>query len=181
MLERHMRRLEDRIAVVVGAGQTVGETMGNGRATAITFAREGARLVLVDRERSSLEVDAAPVPLVPKLEGLLDEQGELLPGAFVYRTIGDCLRMRDYARPGDSAVVVAKATMRPSALCDGDHASDEIAPPGPSARSTSTVRPLTWSRRNTWTLRSARPRPSWPASKTANRASGVSDPEPVRT
>ena len=36
-------RLKDRIAIVVGAGQSPGEGMGNGRATAITFAREGAR------------------------------------------------------------------------------------------------------------------------------------------
>lgn len=53
-----MRRLEDRVAVVVGAGQTGGETVGNGRAVAITFAREGARLVLVDRDRASLEETA---------------------------------------------------------------------------------------------------------------------------
>jgi nitrite reductase (NADH) large subunit len=45
-------------------------------------------------------------PLVPPLEGMLGEDGELRPGAFVYRTIGDCLRMREHARPGDSAVVV---------------------------------------------------------------------------
>src|SRR3954463_10972758 len=56
-----MQRLQDRIAVVVGAGQTVGETMGNGRATAITFAREGARLVLVDRDATSLEATAEMV------------------------------------------------------------------------------------------------------------------------
>lgn len=54
-----MRRLEDRSTVVVGAGQTAGETTGNGRATAITFAREGARLLLVDRDPSSLEETAA--------------------------------------------------------------------------------------------------------------------------
>ena len=54
-----MNRLQDRIAVVVGAGQTAGETIGNGRATAITFAREGARLVLVDRDSASLEETAA--------------------------------------------------------------------------------------------------------------------------
>jgi NAD(P)-dependent dehydrogenase (short-subunit alcohol dehydrogenase family) len=53
-----MSRLQDRIAVVVGAGQTAGDTIGNGRATAITFAREGARLVLVDRHPDSLEVTA---------------------------------------------------------------------------------------------------------------------------
>ena len=36
-------RLKDRVAIVVGAGQSPGEGMGNGRATALTFAREGAR------------------------------------------------------------------------------------------------------------------------------------------
>jgi nitrite reductase (NADH) large subunit len=45
-------------------------------------------------------------PLVPPLEGMHGEDGEMRPGAFVYRTIGDCLRMRAHARPGDSAVVV---------------------------------------------------------------------------
>jgi len=45
-------------------------------------------------------------PLVPPLEGMLDDQGELRPGAFVYRTMADCLRMRETARTGDSAVVV---------------------------------------------------------------------------
>lgn len=53
-----MGRLDGRVAVVVGAGQTPGETVGNGRATAITFAREGARLLLVDRDPISLEETA---------------------------------------------------------------------------------------------------------------------------
>lgn len=54
-----MNRLQDRVAVIVGAGQTAGETVGNGRATAVTFGREGAHLVLVDRDSSSLEETAA--------------------------------------------------------------------------------------------------------------------------
>ena len=41
-------RLKDKIAIVVGAGQQPGETMGNGRATAIRFAQEGAKVLLVD-------------------------------------------------------------------------------------------------------------------------------------
>lgn len=49
-----MGRLDGRVAVIVGAGQTEGETPGNGRAAAITFAREGAVLVLVDRDPTSL-------------------------------------------------------------------------------------------------------------------------------
>ena len=53
-----MNRLQDRVAVVVGAGQTAGATIGNGRATAITYGREGARLVLADRDAASLEETA---------------------------------------------------------------------------------------------------------------------------
>ena len=41
-------KLENRVCIVVGAGQTPGETIGNGRAAAITYAREGAKLLLVD-------------------------------------------------------------------------------------------------------------------------------------
>jgi NAD(P)-dependent dehydrogenase (short-subunit alcohol dehydrogenase family) len=46
-------RLRDRIAIVVGAGQSPGEGMGNGRATAITFAREGAAVLCADRNLDS--------------------------------------------------------------------------------------------------------------------------------
>ena len=45
----HLDRLRDRVAIVVGAGQTPGQTVGNGRASAILFAREGARILAVDQ------------------------------------------------------------------------------------------------------------------------------------
>ncbi len=48
-------RLENKVAVVVGGGQTAGETIGNGRATAISFAREGAAVLIVDRDPVSAE------------------------------------------------------------------------------------------------------------------------------
>lgn len=50
-----MGRLAGKIAVVVGAGQTPGATLGNGRATALRFAEEGATVLMVDRNGASAE------------------------------------------------------------------------------------------------------------------------------
>lgn len=54
-------RLRDKVAIVVGAGQTPGETIGNGRATAILYAREGAKVLLVDRRLESAEETRAMI------------------------------------------------------------------------------------------------------------------------
>ncbi|MBT3260291.1 MAG: 3-oxoacyl-ACP reductase, partial [Deltaproteobacteria bacterium] len=43
------KRLENKIAIVIGAGQTPGDTIGNGRAISVLFAKEGAKVVLVDK------------------------------------------------------------------------------------------------------------------------------------
>ena len=43
-----MQRLKGKIALVVGAG-SIGPGWGNGKATAVTFAREGAHVFCVDR------------------------------------------------------------------------------------------------------------------------------------
>lgn len=48
-------RLKDKVAIIVGGGQTPGETIGNGRATAMLFAREGAKVLVVDRDLASAE------------------------------------------------------------------------------------------------------------------------------
>ena len=52
-------RLKDKVAVVIGAGQSPGEGIGNGRATAIRFAQEGARVLAVDRNLASAEETVA--------------------------------------------------------------------------------------------------------------------------
>jgi len=54
-------RLAGKVAIVVGAGQTPGDTIGNGRATAVLFAREGARVVVVDVARDAAEATAAQI------------------------------------------------------------------------------------------------------------------------
>ena len=48
-------RLKGKIAIVIGAGQSPGEGMGNGRATVLRFAEEGAKVMAVDRDLTSAE------------------------------------------------------------------------------------------------------------------------------
>jgi NAD(P)-dependent dehydrogenase (short-subunit alcohol dehydrogenase family) len=63
-------RLENKIAVVVGAGQSPGEGMGNGRATVLRFVQEGAKVLAVDRDLAS----ARETALIAEKEG-----GECVP------------------------------------------------------------------------------------------------------
>jgi NAD(P)-dependent dehydrogenase (short-subunit alcohol dehydrogenase family) len=54
-------RVADKNALVVGGGQTPGETIGNGRAVALLLAREGARVVVADRSLASAEDTVAMI------------------------------------------------------------------------------------------------------------------------
>jgi NAD(P)-dependent dehydrogenase (short-subunit alcohol dehydrogenase family) len=53
-------RLKDRVAIVSGAG-SVGPGWGNGRATAVRLAEEGAKVFAVDRNEDSLRETIARV------------------------------------------------------------------------------------------------------------------------
>jgi len=53
--------LKEKIAIVVGGGQTPGETIGNGRATALRFAKEGASVLVVDNRQESAEETAEQI------------------------------------------------------------------------------------------------------------------------
>jgi NAD(P)-dependent dehydrogenase (short-subunit alcohol dehydrogenase family) len=68
----------------MGAGQTPGDTIGNGRATAILFAREGAKVVAVDRR---LESAAKTVELI-RAEG-----GEAIAVEADATRDADCARL----------------------------------------------------------------------------------------
>jgi NAD(P)-dependent dehydrogenase (short-subunit alcohol dehydrogenase family) len=52
-------RLKDKVAIVVGAGQSPGEGIGNGRATVLRFVQEGATVMAVDRDLAAAEETAA--------------------------------------------------------------------------------------------------------------------------
>ena len=81
-------RLRDKVAIVVGGGQTEGETIGNGRATALLFAREAARVVVADRRLDSAEETVALI------EG---EGGEASACAVDVTRSDDCRRLAETA------------------------------------------------------------------------------------
>ena len=58
-------RLEGRVVLVFGAG-SVGEGWGNGKATSVAYAREGATVIAVDRERAAAD---ATVSIIDALGG----------------------------------------------------------------------------------------------------------------
>src|SRR5258708_19497277 len=84
-------RLQGKIAIIVGAGQSAGETIGNGRAMAVLFAREGAQVLCVDRDLASA---TETVAMIAK------EGGSAAP----FRA--------DVSRDADCAAVVAEAKSR---------------------------------------------------------------------
>ena len=57
-------RLKDKVAIVTGAG-SVGPGWGNGKATAVLFAREGARVLGVDISLAAVE----------ETKGIIDQEG----------------------------------------------------------------------------------------------------------
>jgi len=79
------RELEGKVAIVTGAG-SVGEGVGNGKATAILFAREGAKVLAVDynpaaaaetqrmirEEGGDCTVHQADVSLAAACQGIVD-------------------------------------------------------------------------------------------------------------
>ena len=79
-------RLKDKVAIIVGAGSTPGDTMGNGRATAILFAREGASVALVDYRKESAEETKKAID---------DEGGESFVIEADVTRAEDCKRMAD--------------------------------------------------------------------------------------
>jgi NAD(P)-dependent dehydrogenase (short-subunit alcohol dehydrogenase family) len=48
-------RLKGKVAIVTGAGSSPGEGIGNGKATAVVYAREGASVLLVDLRPEAAE------------------------------------------------------------------------------------------------------------------------------
>ncbi len=82
-------RVDGKAVVVVGAGQTPGETIGNGRAMAILFAREGGRVLCVDRVAERAEETALMI---------VEAGGEASSMAGDIVKAADCVRIVEEAK-----------------------------------------------------------------------------------
>jgi NAD(P)-dependent dehydrogenase (short-subunit alcohol dehydrogenase family) len=74
-------RLAEKVGIVVGAGQSPGQTIGTGRAAAVLFAREGAKVLLVDRNLDSARETASMIA---------EEGGVAEPIAGDWTSASDC-------------------------------------------------------------------------------------------
>ncbi|WP_329133770.1 SDR family oxidoreductase [Streptomyces sp. NBC_01476] len=54
-------RLEGKVAIIFGAGQLEGRTVGNGKAVALMFAREGAKVFCVDINKAGAQETVAAI------------------------------------------------------------------------------------------------------------------------
>jgi len=73
-------RLKGKVAIVTGAGSSPGEGIGNGKATAVVYAREGALVMLVDLNPEAAE----------ETKGMIDGEGGR---SFVFRA--DVTKLQD--------------------------------------------------------------------------------------
>jgi NAD(P)-dependent dehydrogenase (short-subunit alcohol dehydrogenase family) len=79
------KRLEGKVAIVAGAG-SVGPGWGNGRATAVRFAEEGARVFAVDLHEKSL------AETVRKNRKITTYLCDVTDGKAVAKMVGACLK-----------------------------------------------------------------------------------------
>ena len=82
-------RVRDKVAIIFGGGQTPGETIGNGRATALVLAKEGAKVLIVDRDLASAEDTARAIGAA---DGEADAfAADIMREADVIAAIGHCM------------------------------------------------------------------------------------------
>lgn len=91
------KRVAGKIAVVVGAGQTPGETIGNGAAIAQLFAREGATVLCVDRiaERAKQTAEGIAADAIARETAAASSVSSM---AADITNADDCVRIVEEAR-----------------------------------------------------------------------------------
>lgn len=84
-----MHNMTGKVAFVAGAG-SAGEGWGNGKATAVLLARQGARVYGVDRDEAALESTRSSM-LAEGLDGWAFRSCDMTDGTQVAAAVEDCL------------------------------------------------------------------------------------------
>jgi NAD(P)-dependent dehydrogenase (short-subunit alcohol dehydrogenase family) len=79
------KRFHNRVAIVTGAG-SVGPGWGNGRATVVRFAEEGARVFAVDRDAAAMKETLERAP------GIHTHVCDVTNGREVANMVGECVK-----------------------------------------------------------------------------------------
>jgi len=80
-----VKRLEGKVAIISGAG-SVGPGWGNGRATAVRFAEEGAKVFAIDRNAQALKETVERAP------GITTHVCDVTEGNALSQAIQSCLK-----------------------------------------------------------------------------------------
>jgi NAD(P)-dependent dehydrogenase (short-subunit alcohol dehydrogenase family) len=78
-------RLEGKIVLIFGAG-SVGEGWGNGKATSVAYAREGATVIAVDRDEAAAEATGA---IIAELGGQASTYGADVTSSSAVKAVVD--------------------------------------------------------------------------------------------
>lgn len=85
-------RLTGKTAIIIGAG-SIGPGWGNGRATAVLFAREGAKVFCVDRDEAAAQ---ATVDIIRDEGGDAEFcRADATVSTDIERVVADCLALHD--------------------------------------------------------------------------------------
>lgn len=84
-------RLENKVALIFGGGQMKGRTIGNGKAVALLYAREGAKVFVVDISQEAADETVAEI----RAEGGIAEvlQADITSEDDVIGAVGACYRL----------------------------------------------------------------------------------------
>lgn len=93
-----MLDLNGKVAIVTGAG-SVGPGWGNGKATAVLFARQGARVLLVDINEAAARETAA---VIEQEKGdAVVHRCDMLAASEVDAMVSACMRVRPHRYFGE--------------------------------------------------------------------------------
>ena len=109
-------RVAGKIAIVFGGGQTPGQTVGNGRATAMTLAREGAHVTVVDRHLGLAEETVRLINQAKKGAGSgssgASSSTVVADAAWRTCTGSACAMQADATKEGEVGAIIAAVVKR---------------------------------------------------------------------